>query len=82
VNSGGAARKSEVNLHPQGTTVLFEQIDRLGPRKELVLSVLARVTGAEPKLGTCRVFVIHDDLPESEKIEDISGVKVTPASGN
>jgi RNA polymerase sigma factor (sigma-70 family) len=82
LKSSGVAKETEVNLHPQGTKVLFEQIDRLGPRKELFLYVLARVTGPEPKLANCRVFVNHDDLPDSEQLEDVSGIKVTPASGN
>ena len=82
VTAGGAARETAVNLHPQGTTLLFKQIDGLGPRKELVLSVVAKVTGSEPKLATCRVFVNHDDLPESDQLEDMVGIKVTPASGN
>jgi RNA polymerase sigma factor (sigma-70 family) len=82
VKTNRFVQEAEVDLHPQGTTVLFEPIDRLGPRTELVLSIVVRVTGPEPKLATCRVFVNHDDLFDSEKLEHISGIKVTPASGN
>ena len=35
------------------------------------------VTGLEPRLATCRVSVIHDDLPDNNKFEDMAGVKVT-----
>ena len=53
----------------------FVQIDKLGPNKEMILGVLVHVTGEDPKLATCRVSVIHDDL--TDKFEDMAGVKVT-----
>jgi hypothetical protein len=33
------------------------------------------VTAPQPKFGTCRVSLTHDDLPEP--LEDMAGVKVT-----
>ena len=56
---------------------MFQGIDKLGPNKEMVLGILVKVKGPEPKLATCRVSVIHDDLPDGNKFEDMAGVKVT-----
>ena len=42
---------------------------------------MARVTGPDPKLATCRVSVTHDDLPNGEKLEDMAAIKVTKSAG-
>jgi uncharacterized repeat protein (TIGR01451 family) len=73
--AGSGAQDIEVKYHPQENAVKFVQIDKLGPGKELLLWVLVRVTGEDPKLATCKVTVIHDDL--TDKFEDMAGVKVT-----
>ena len=43
----------------------------------MILGIVATVKGPDPKLATCRVSVIHDDLPDGNKFEDMAGVKVT-----
>jgi uncharacterized repeat protein (TIGR01451 family) len=55
--------------------VKFPIIERLGPGKEMMLGIKVKVTGPQPKLGTCRVKLVHDDL--TEPLEDMAGVKVT-----
>jgi hypothetical protein len=55
-------------------------IKHLGPGQELVMGLEVQVTGAEPKLATCRVKVEHDDLSGGEGFEDMAGVKVLPSS--
>jgi uncharacterized repeat protein (TIGR01451 family) len=66
-------------FHPEplqsenGHEMAFE-FDKLGRGKEIILGLVVRVTGEDPKLGTCRVFVTHDEL--SEPFEDMAGVKV------
>ena len=53
----------------------FEQISKLGPGKEMFLWIAVKVVGESPRLATCRVSVLHDD--QTEKFEDMAGVKVT-----
>jgi uncharacterized repeat protein (TIGR01451 family) len=60
---------------PQRDEVKFPIIERLGPGKEMLLGIKVKVTKPEPKIGTCRVYLLHDDL--SEPLEDMAGVKVT-----
>ena len=43
----------------------------------MILGIVVTVTGPDPKLATCRVSVVHDDLPDGNKFEDMAGVKVT-----
>ena len=66
-----------VSIEEKDNEVKFQRIDKLGPGKEMILGMLVTVTGPDPKLATCKVSVIHDDLPDSEKFEDMAGVKVT-----
>ena len=73
--AGGGSKDVQVQRSPDKHQVKFEQITKLGPGKEMVLGVLAKVVGEEPKLATCRVSVTHDDL--SDKFEDMAGVKIT-----
>ena len=39
------------------------------------LAIKVKVTKPQPKIGTCRIFLLHDDLTEA--LEDMAGVKVT-----
>ena len=55
--------------------VMFEQINKLGPGKEMLLGILVKVVGEQPKLATCKVVIMHDDL--TDKFEDMAGVKIT-----
>jgi hypothetical protein len=55
--------------------VKFAEIPRLGAGKEIELGIKVKVTSAEPRLATCRVFVTHDDL--TEPLEQMAVVKVT-----
>jgi uncharacterized repeat protein (TIGR01451 family) len=67
----------DVKIGQKDDAVVFQGIDKLGPGKEIVLGIVVKVTGTEPKLATCKVSVIHDDLPDGDKFEDMAGVKVT-----
>jgi uncharacterized repeat protein (TIGR01451 family) len=60
---------------PKRDEVKFPIIERLGPGKEMLLGIKVKVTKPQPKIGTCRVYLLHDDL--SEPLEDMAGVKVT-----
>jgi len=75
--AGGGSKDVTVEISPKKDAVMFGQITKLGPGKEIVLGILVRVVGEEPKLATCKVFVTHDDLPD--RFEDMAGVKVTTA---
>jgi uncharacterized repeat protein (TIGR01451 family) len=73
--AGGPDEKAFAS--PKGDEVSFPLIDRLGPGKEMILGIKVKVVKAQPKIGTCRVKLMHDDLNESEALEDMAGVKVT-----
>ena len=75
--AGAGPGAQDVQVFQKDNAVKFVEIDKLGAGKELVLGVRVTVEGAEPKLATCRASVIHDDLPDNEKFEDMAGVKVT-----
>jgi uncharacterized repeat protein (TIGR01451 family) len=75
VSAGGGTKDVKVGMDPDKHLVKFEQINKLGPNKEMVLGILVKVIGEDPRLATCRVFVVHDDL--TEKFEDMAGVKIT-----
>jgi len=62
----------------KGGALMFPLIDRLGPGKEMTLGIKVKVTKPQPKIGTCRVFLLHDDL--TEPLEDMAGVKVTESA--
>ena len=62
----------------KGDALMFPLIDRLGPGKEMTLGIKVKVTKPQPKIGTCRVFLLHDDL--TEPLEDMAGVKVTESA--
>jgi uncharacterized repeat protein (TIGR01451 family) len=70
----GGGNQEEV-AKQKDNVVRFSKIDKLGPNKEMVLGILVSVQGPDPKLATCRVSVMHDDL--TDKFEDMAGVKVT-----
>lgn len=55
-------------------------IKRLAPGKKLVMGLEVEVAGAEPKVGTCRVQVKHDELPEG--VDAMAHVKILPPSGS
>jgi uncharacterized repeat protein (TIGR01451 family) len=59
----------------EGTRVVFPIIPRLGPGKEMVLAIKVKVTKPKPQIGTCRVKVSHDDLPEP--LEDMARVRIS-----
>jgi uncharacterized repeat protein (TIGR01451 family) len=75
VKAGGGTPDVQVAHSEVENAVKFVQIEKLGPGKEMVLGVQVRVTGEDPKLATCRVWVTHDDV--TDKFEDMAGVKVT-----
>jgi uncharacterized repeat protein (TIGR01451 family) len=62
-------------LSPSGDELKFPLIELLGPGKEMILGIKVKVTKPQPKLGTCRVYLMHDDL--TEQMEDMAGVKIT-----
>jgi hypothetical protein len=60
-----------------GHEMKFGIIERLGPGKEYPMAIQVKVTDPEPRIGTCRVFLLHDDLTEA--LEHMASVKVTEA---
>ncbi len=71
---GGGSKDLKMQVSKKNELV-FEQIPKLGESKEMLLWVSVKVTGTSPRLATCRVFVLHDDL--TEKFEDMAGVTIT-----
>lgn len=62
-------------FNPETKEVKWPVIDKLGPGKEMILAIKVKVTKSQPRLGTCRVTIQHDEL--TEPLEDMAGVKVT-----
>ena len=74
--AGGPAGESYRN--PKDGEIKFPLIDRLGPGKEMILAIQVKVTKPQPNIGTCRVFLVHDDI--TEPLEDMARVKVTESA--
>ena len=74
----GTAGGPEGESHFKEGLLKLPLIDRLGPGKEMTLAIKVKVTKPQPKIGTCRVFLLHDDL--TEPLEDMAGVKVTESA--
>jgi uncharacterized repeat protein (TIGR01451 family) len=69
---------------PDSNEVLFVDekgngIKSLGPGKQIVMGIIVKVTGADPKVATCKVSVTHDDL--TDPFEDMARIKVMPSRG-
>ena len=73
-NAGGGSKDLKVAVNEKNE-VKFGQINKLGPGKEMFLGIAVKVIGPEPKLASCRVSVLHDDL--TDKFEDMAAVKIT-----
>jgi len=72
--AGGGSSDIKQHLSPDGHELKFSEIEKLGAGKELVLGVLVKVLADNPRLGTCRVMVAHDDLPQP--IDDMAAIKI------
>lgn len=73
--NNGTADPTAAKFHPSQQLLVFPPIDRLGNGKEVVLGIKVKAT--EKGLGTCRVFLMHDDLGKDESLEDMSAFKIT-----
>jgi RNA polymerase sigma factor (sigma-70 family) len=74
---GTRSHGAGVRFDSQENVVTFQPIDKLGPGKEAILGVTAKVRGSGPKLATCCVSVTHDNMPEENKLKDMATVQVT-----
>ncbi|QEH35569.1 Large cysteine-rich periplasmic protein OmcB precursor [Aquisphaera giovannonii] len=72
--TGGHNAKSY--LSKETGEIVFPVIERLGAGKEMLLTIKVKVVKPEPKMGTCRVFCMHDGLDPNGKLEDMAGVKI------
>jgi len=75
VEATGGGPTEQAMASPSLDEVKFPMIERLGPGKEMELFIKVKVIKPDPKLATCRIFLLHDDL--TEPLEDMAGVKVT-----
>jgi uncharacterized repeat protein (TIGR01451 family) len=71
----GGGPTEQALASPTLDEVKFPDIPRLGPGKEMDLFIKVKATKADKGIGTCRVYLLHDDL--TEKIEDLAGVKIS-----
>jgi len=74
IETGGGPEK-EAKGTPDGLQIAFPTIDRIPAGKEMVLGIKVKVTNHENRIGTCRVFVKHEELPQ--EIDDMATVKLT-----
>ena len=54
--------------------VKFSQIEKLEPGKVMVFGIHVKAVGETPRLATCEVSVVHDEL--HDPIADMAAVKV------
>ena len=78
--AGGGSKDVSVQTTDKKDGVKFSQIPKLGPGKEMILWTTVKVIGVQPKLATCKVVIMHDDLTDT--FEDMAGVKVTTSRGS
>ncbi len=71
--AGGGPKEVTPAVKPE--QVMFDQIPKLSPGKEMILWISVKVVAPQPKLATCKVVIAHDDLTDT--YEDMAGVKVT-----
>lgn len=74
IETGGGPEK-EAKGTPDGLQIAFPTIDRIPAGKEMILGIKVKVTSHDTRIGTCRVYVKHDDLPQ--EIDDMATVKLT-----
>jgi uncharacterized repeat protein (TIGR01451 family) len=72
-------------LGKDGNEVLFVDekgngIKILKPQQEIIMGISVQVTGADPKVATCRVSVTHDN--QADPFEDMARINVTPSRFN
>lgn len=70
--------EEKANYDDKQHKIVFPQIERLGPNKSIELGIRVVVKAADPKLATCRVFLMHEELTKEEQVEDVAAFKVTP----
>lgn len=75
LDAGGVSKDVNVGVpSDNGHKVVFSQINKLGPGKEMVLGIRVRAVGDRPSLATCKVAVTYDN--QTVPLEDMAGVKV------
>ncbi len=74
VDAGAKANDVKINGSEKGDTVTFD-IPKLAAAKEMALGVLVQVQSGDPKQGTCKVSVTHDEL--AEPFVDMASIRIT-----
>jgi len=74
IETGGGPEK-EAKGTPDGLQIAFPTIDRIPAGKEMILGIKVKAASHDMRIGTCRVFVKHDELPQ--EIDDMATVKLT-----
>ena len=80
VETGGTDQNAIVDTTKK-VQIAFPEIDRIPPGAEKVLGIKARAKA--PGLGTCRVYVSHDDLKDfgGARLEKVAYSKITGTVG-
>jgi uncharacterized repeat protein (TIGR01451 family) len=71
----GTDDRTQAQYNPTKQLLVFPPIDRLNPSQEVIMAIKIKATGKG--LGTCRVYVMHDDLAQDERLEDLASFKIT-----
>jgi hypothetical protein len=69
-----AGTEADAVTNPARTQVSFPEIDRLAPGNKLLLYIKVQAKAAG--LGTCRVFLAHEEFGEGERLEDVAIVTI------
>jgi uncharacterized repeat protein (TIGR01451 family) len=73
--NNGTDDRTQAQYNEAQHLLVFPPIDRLNPSQEVVMGI--KVKAAGKGLGTCRVYLMHDDLDQNEKLEDLASFKIT-----
>ncbi len=73
----GTDDRNQAQYNPAQALLVFPPIDRLNPSQEVVMGIKVKATGKG--LGKCSVYLMHDDLGQDERLEDLASFKITTA---
>ena len=68
----------QARFEPKRRLLVFPPIERLGPGKEMIISI--KVEATKPGQAVCRVNLAHDENSVAEKVDSMAAFRVTPSA--
>jgi uncharacterized repeat protein (TIGR01451 family) len=73
-----AGTEAEASIDKKTGDLKFPAIEGLAPGRELALSIRVKAVKSQPGTASCRVYLLHDDLDDAGKLEDVANTGITP----